>query len=181
MNIFVLDTNPNMAARYHNDRHVIKMILESAQMLSTAHVFLDGPVTSKARVPWILRPTHINHPCAKWVREASENYVWLYQLMEALLMQYRARFGKIHKYERNGLFHELSSKLPLNIPIGPRTPFAQAMPPQYRNCDPVAAYRAYYFNEKQHLAQWRYPADKPVWWDGMEFRAKVRAHKIASA
>lgn len=163
MNIFLLDERPWWAARYHNDRHVVKMILETAQLLCTAHVQLDGEATAKARIgDLILRPTHANHPCAKWVREAKLNYEWLHDLGTCLLLEYRFRYGKKHAYE--GLYVRLE-KPPLNIEhLALRTPWPQCMPEQYKGPDAVQAYRRYYFYEKQHLAQWRDPATVPTWW-----------------
>ena len=93
MNIFYLSNDPAECARFHNDRHVIKMILETSQLLSTAHRVLDGTlsvgrsasgrkktsyVLMDQREPVLYSATHINHPSAIWVRQSYANYVWLY-------------------------------------------------------------------------------------------------------
>lgn len=167
MNIFVLDADPLVAAKYHNDRHVVKMILESAQLLSTAHHMLDGQ--GAKRVRGILRPSHQNHPCALWARANSGAYQWLHGLMGGLLSEYMARYGRQHVYgypPKASLYTRLAVE-PYDLPKGPAPPFAQAMPLKYRRPDPVAAYRLYYFYEKSHLACWREPASVPDWWDAL--------------
>lgn len=179
MNIFVLDQSPFWCARFHNDRHLVKMILETAQLLCTAHHFLDGEAMSRARVgDLVLRPTHVNHPCAKWVRESRQNYDWLLDLGTCLLIEYRLRFGKKHAYW--DLYSALRAR-PLNIPVtAMRTAFAQCMPVQYRRSAAVDAYRAYYFYEKKHLAKWTSPASTPLWWKAMAANDKQRTKKEVS-
>jgi len=179
MNIFVLDTDPERAALYHNDRHVVKMILESAQLLSTAHHFLDGERTASHRVPGILSATHVNHPCAIWARLSTENYAWLHTLMTALGEQYYRRYSRTHAYMRRAQGYDSSFckslwRTPLNLPTGARTPFAQAMPIPYRRADPVEAYRLYYFNEKLHIATWKAPATEPQWFKVMREKELVK-------
>lgn len=174
MNIFVLDTNPAIAARFHNDRHVTKMILECAQLMSTAHVYLDGQATAEARVPIVLRPGFVNHPCTRWVRKCSANYVWAHELMGHLLVEFNMRYGHHHSYRTNGTWDALRIR-PLNLPVGWLTPFAQAMPLLYKRSNAVQAYRLYYFNEKQALAQWRAPAEVPAWWHEMAHLEQAKA------
>lgn len=172
MNIFVLAETPAEAARYHNDRHVAKMILESAQILSTAHVFLDGDAASKYRIGQpILRPTHVNHPCTLWARASSANYAWLAELMRSLCIEYSVRFDKHHVFAQSGLLNKLQLHSPLNLPRGELTPFAQCMPMQYTDINAVAAYRRYYFYEKRHIAEWKVRG-KPHWWSMMESEQK---------
>lgn len=172
MNIFVLDESPYVAARYHNDRHVSKMILETAQLLSTSHWLIDGEVAASKRIgEAVLRPTQIKHPCAVWARECSANYEWLHGLGLSLLLEYRGRYGKLHQYE--DLYSSLD-KLPLGILVSKeRTPWPLCMPDQYKRGSAVQAYRAYYFGEKKHLASWKFPSQKPGWWVAMEV-GKVR-------
>jgi hypothetical protein len=155
MNIFVLDPNPKLAAEYHCDKHVVKMILETAQLLSTAHHTLDGDNAPAG----IYKRTHANHPCATWARETTTNYAWLLNLGFALLNEYTKRYGKEHK--TSGVLKELRTQ-PRNITIAPMTPFAQAMPPQYKHKDAVRAYRTYYFIDKAPIATWKHGA--PTWW-----------------
>lgn len=176
MNIFALDESPWWAARYHNDRHVVKMILETAQLLCTAHVQLDGERVAQKRIgELILRPTHVNHPCAIWVRKAKLNYEWLHALGMCLLIEYRNRYGKQHAYEE--LFARLEKPPMLIEHLSMRTPWPQCMPTKYQRPDPVEAYRLYYFNEKRHLANWRSPASVPQWWSKLEDRYSLTAKK----
>ena len=92
MNIFYLHRDPRVAARYHNDKHVVKMILESAQMLSTAHRELDGNLNET-----MYRPTHKNHPSTVWVRESSSKlHDGCIDLFISLCDEYTHRYGKVH-------------------------------------------------------------------------------------
>lgn len=177
MNIFVLSEDPRECARFHNDRHVVKMILETCQLMSTAHVFLDGERTAKARVPLILRPTHVNHPVAIWVRQTAENYNWAGELLRNLCLEYNQRYGKVHSYVTNGLVARLMLHRPMNMQHGQRTPFAQCMPAQYRRASAVEAYRLYYFHEKWHMDSWRAPARTPQWWLDMKKEQLIGAPK----
>lgn len=162
MNIFILDTDTQKCAQYHNDRHCSKMILESAQLLSTTMNFFG--------LHHVYRPTHKNHPCSKWLRESYANFEWLVSLTDRLDSEFYFRFKNIHKsaamvrehiqpyltdlknaYERN------------NIPTDKMTPFAQAMPDILKSDDAVISYRNYYIQEKQHLAKWS-KRETPEWW-----------------
>ena len=91
MNIFVLDKNPRDAARMHCDKHVPKMILETAQMLSTAHHVYDTP-----QAPLVYKKAHLNHPCTIWVRESVDNYSWAFELFRELNNEFVRRRGKKH-------------------------------------------------------------------------------------
>lgn len=160
MNIFFLDSNPFQAAKMHHDKHVVKMILETAQLLSTAHRVLDGieyiDASSGRRIKRyklndhreniLYKTTHKNHPSNKWVRETSENYCWAYKLFVHLLAEYTHRYGKHHKCE--SLKYDLGN-LPENIQVSTMTQIPQAMPEQYRTNDSVQAYRNYYIAEKK--------------------------------
>ena len=140
MNIFALHTDPEIAAILHCDKHIVKMPLETAQMLST---ICGGPY----------KPTHANHPCTVWARASTANYSWLWQLGVALSQEYTYRYGKTHKCQA---IIELLSEPPTNVPAGRRTPFAQAMPPECQHTDAVLAYQRYYAAHKQHLAAWKF-------------------------
>jgi len=149
MNIFVLDKDPRKAARSHCDKHVVKMILETAQLLSGAHHVLDPEGDHSD----LYKKTHINHPSAKWVRENSANYDWTYQLFLELLIEYTYRYGKIHKTSRlvNGLY----KSPPLISKTHTMTEFPQAMPDQYKvPGDAVQAYKNYYKGDKAKFAKW---------------------------
>lgn len=119
MNIFVLDEWPHLAAKDHCDKHVVKMFLESAQMLSTACRLSGLDVGYKA--------THKNHPCSVWVRQSLQNWCWLRELAYCLNEEYKARYNKPH--HKSWLVIE---SLPEpDLPDIGLTPFAQAMPEQY--------------------------------------------------
>ena len=143
MNIFVLDKNIKSAAEYHADKHVVKMILETAQIMS-AVVRISG-------IDEGYRLTHKNHPCTKWARESLSNYLWLYDLGFWLNIEYRYRFNHNINHKSFDVIDNLPEP---NIKDIGLTPFAQAMPDQYKNVDPVVAYRAYYNGEKKHLHKW---------------------------
>lgn len=159
MNIFYIDECPIKSAQMQVDRHVVKMILESAQMLSTAHRILDGDDNVD---PILYKSTHKNHPCSKWCRESLENYEWLYHHFCSLCDEYTHRYGKIHLTDSK--LREPLSCVPRNIPKIGFTKVAQAMPECYKNDNPVLAYREYYNAEKQKFASWTNRI-KPFWFE----------------
>lgn len=110
--------------------------------------------------------THVNHPSAKWVRESSSNYEWLYSLFVELNLEFLYRYpgkDKIHKTFSE--FNNFLSKLPKNISIGNFTNMALAMPEQYRTNNAIESYRQYYIKEKHNLANWKLRG-KPSWYQG---------------
>ena len=174
MNIFYLSGDPRLCAIYMVDRHVINMILETAQILSTAHRVLDGKETviinngrkqkiwelNDSRENILYKATHINHPSAKWARASTDNYNWLYDHFRELLKEYKYRYYKDHKSEK------LISALrfaPKNISQNKFTQPPCAMDEQYivSNC-PIINYRNYYKNGKTHLHSWKF-REKPKW------------------
>lgn len=156
MNIFVLDKEPRKAAAYHVDKHVPKMIVESAQMLSTAHHALD----EEESIEGIYKAAHLNHPCTIWVRESKQNYEWLLELALGLVDEYHIRYGhKTHKTEK--VLDTLKNAPKKIVPWG-LTYFAQAMPDEYKDDDPVQAYRKFYMGEKRPFATWK--TQQPYWW-----------------
>lgn len=171
MNIFALDSNPQLAARYHVDKHVVKMILEHCQLLSTAHRILDGDFyvgktkTGRNIKRWklpdnidqfVYTATHINHPSAVWARANLSHYTWLATMTHDLCKEYTYRYGKVHKCERDGLVKWLSNNVPANIPNdGTFTLPTPAMPDHCKvPGDVVASYRKYYIMEKQRMHSW---------------------------
>jgi hypothetical protein len=135
MNVFVLDKCTKKAAQAHVDRHVIKMILESAQILSTA-CRLNG-----VDDPELYKMTHKHHPCTIMAASNRNNYLWVLSLMEELCKEYTYRFNKVHSSQRLLNLLKINS---INIPNSLFLEFAQAMPCKYKRVNPVAAYRAYY-------------------------------------
>lgn len=158
MNIFYLSKIPEEAAEMHCDKHVVKMILETAQLLSTAHRVLDGD--EWAEYVDLYKCTHINHPSTVWVRASADHYKWTLDLLFYLCKNYTLRYGKIHKTQR--LLDSLAV-LPENIPDEGFTQPPQCMPDQYKTDCSVDAYRAYYMGEKSSFAVWNH-SDTPVWW-----------------
>lgn len=148
MNIFVLDYDFQVCAKYHNNRHVVKMITEGNQLLNNALIKHD-----ENYIP-IYKQSHKNHPASIWCSQNISNFTWLASLTYELCREYTFRYGKTHKGEII-LFELLDSKSILKIPQGKLTPFVQCMPDQYKCSDAVQAYRNYYIGEKQHIAQWK--------------------------
>ncbi len=148
MNIFILDLDPAAAARALCDRHVVKMVLETAQILST--------VSWERGIPAPYRATHRAHPCVRWAGAAVENWRWAHTHGLAIADEYERRYGRTHASRR-----VLEQLAPPDVPVG-ATPFVLAMPEAYRCADPVASYRAYYRAEKRLIATWR--TAPPGWW-----------------
>jgi len=144
MNIFVLDYNPKVAAQSHCDKHVVKMILETAQMMcTTAHlVGVDSPY----------KPTHKNHPCTVWARESQQNFRWLMELFNELHEEWMWRYNHNDNHLSYAKLQEVDWDLVIErLPDIGLTPFAQAMPEEYRDSDAVTAYQTYYVNDKADL------------------------------
>lgn len=156
MNIFVLDTDPIEAARAQCNKHVVKMIVESAQMLCTA-LYING--ASAKLLPY--RPTHSKHPCTLWAAASDDNFAWLLLHAQELCDEYYRRYGRRHKTA------DVLDEISQIASIGDwesHTPFALAMPPQYKCSDPVQSYRDYYIAEKSRFAKWRPRTLAPTWW-----------------
>ena len=173
MNIFYLHKDPQECAKLHCDKHVVKMIIEYAQMLSTTHRMLDGVMVKKpsksgktmvkhydlfegaddleAELVYY-KAVHYNHPCNVWIRESHENYLYLYKMFYHLCEEYRHRYGRWHMTDL-----KLKSPLwafPRNIPRKPFTEPPQAMPEYCKKQDSRTAYRTYYIKEKKRFAKW---------------------------
>ena len=160
MNIFYLDRDPVIAAQLSCDKHVVKMILESAQMLCSAHRVLDGDEIADSK--GLYKMAHKNHPSTIWVRANSENYDWLWQHMDALMKEYTHRYGKHHATER--LTQHLWEH-PKNITHGDFTDPPQCMPEKCKSEDTVLAYQTYYILEKSGFAKWT-KREIPAWFVG---------------
>lgn len=180
MNIFVLDKNPAIAARWHNDKHCVKMILESAQLLSTAHRMVDGVPyldrtannrriqrwrhADETRERLLLKATHVNHPCNVWVRSHPDHYQWLFQLFAELTEEYTRRYKKDHAYslKQHPAFYYTLGCVPHKL-YGVTTPVGappQAMPDAYKVSggswdSTVEAYHNYYRGAKAAFSTWK--------------------------
>lgn len=175
MNIFYLHNDPVTCAQQHVDKHVVKMILEYAQLLSTAHRVLDGTqsvgvsktgrkqtryVLSDSRESVLYSATHINHPSAIWVRKSDSNYRWLFSLYQALMDEYTYRYGKVHKC--SALERTLASP-PTNIVSGKFTEPTPAMPEDFIvSGDSIKSYMNYYNGSKQRMFSWKM-REVPQW------------------
>lgn len=154
MNIFILDSDPTYAAIYQCDKHVVKMILESAQLLCS-------PFSESTSVPY--KRTHYNHPCAIWTRKSLENYEWLLAHAYGLSDEYWRRYGKNHK-SNTALHWCWNNYSSLSFKEKELTPFSQCMPEQYKVAgNAVQAYRNYYKGEKAKFAKWKI-GNEPEWW-----------------
>lgn len=159
MNIFVLDESPYQSAVQQCDKHVVKMIVESAQMLSTAHRLLDGiqeirlSKSGRKQKYWYLpderedvlyKAVHMGHPCTVWTMESLANYNWHWEHFFALCKEYEHRYDKVHK--TSSLLKILRTP-PKNIPLKGMTPFKLAMgsnPECMHPNDPIRSYREFY-------------------------------------
>jgi len=149
MNIFYLDSDPVVAARVQYNKHVVKMILESAQMLCTAHHHYAELYDYQAFVPY--KKAHYNHPSTIWCRGNRSQYLWLYNHMVALGEEYTDRYGKEHltitKCKTPLMF------IPKGMPDGFFTEPPQCMPDEYKvEGNSVQAYWNYYIGEKYIVA-----------------------------
>ena len=154
MNIFFLDKNPMKCAQYHNDKHVVKMILETAQLLCGSHWATGGEAPYKL--------SHKNHPCSIWARESLSNYLYLCELGLELCKEYTYRYGKRHK-SQDVIEWCLVNKP--NIPDIGFTEPAKAMPDEYKVDDVVKSYRNYYRGGKSGFATWK-NREVPKWFLG---------------
>lgn len=172
MNAFILDLDPHTAARAHCDKHVPKMVVEVAQMLASAVLRHNPdavlatlwPITKKG-TPY--KGGYHHHPVTKWTGENWSNFSWLSEYGKALSAEYTIRFGKTHGC--HWAIHDLTLIGNSVLPWGELTPFAQAMPDEFRNADPVVAYRDYYHSKT--FAKWDKGTPAPDWWKGLEVTA----------
>ena len=160
MNIFFLDENPTLSAQYHVDKHVVKMILETAQLLcGVHHMTVHDKIHDTGQVPYKL--SHKNHPCSIWCRESLSNYLYLCELGLELSKEYTYRYGKRHK-SQDVIEWCLINKP--NIPDIEFTEPAKAMPDEYKVKSVVESYRNYYVGAKSGFAIWK-NREKPFWFE----------------
>ena len=184
MNLFILDQDPDIAARLQCDKHVVKMVVESAQMLSTTHRVLDGIELLKPsksgktmqkhwrltgdREEHLYTAVHVGHPCTQWTMESTTNYGWHLVHFVALCDEYTYRYGKVHKSSE--LIPYLM-ELPRNIKQGPLTPFRLAMtsnPECMFPEDPVKSYRMFYQTKQERFTMNWTKRPIPEWFNGSQ-------------
>lgn len=181
MNLFILDKDPVIAAQLQCDKHVVKMIVESAQMLSTVHRMLDGQLK---RAPsksgktmskhWVhpypeldgalYRAVHMSHPCTVWTMKSNLNYRWHYNHFIALCDEYTYRYGKVHATDTK--LRDLLDRTPVNIPYRDMTQFPLAMksnPECMFPDDPVKSYRLFYQTKQDRFKMKWTKRDVPEW------------------
>ena len=179
MNIFYLDSDAATAASMMCDKHVVKMIVETAQMLSTTHRYMMGvplnsthPVSGRSYKKYMMgdlktdqmlcKATMINHPCNVWIRESNMHYDWLWWHGMEMMREYTYRYGKQHSMEK--LYRDYLAFAPKNLLCNAFKEPPQAMPD---NCkvqgDAVKAYRQYYIQEKSRFAKWKM-GNMPDWY-----------------
>jgi len=177
MNIFYLHHNPKINAQYHCDKHIVKMCIEYAQLLSTAHRLLDGNIyigktknnrnikrweLKDNRESLLYKASHVNHPSNIWARHSTENYKYLFSIYISCLQEYTHRYGKIHGSQNLDL---VLSTPPKNIKSLGITTIPQCMPDYCKIKDnSISAYRKYYILEKHTFAKWT-NRQKPDWYN----------------
>ena len=161
MNIFFLDYDTQKCAQYHCDKHVVKMVLETAQLLCGVHHMTDQVTTnyrsSTDQVPYKL--SHKNHPCAIWARESLSNYLYLCDLGLELCKEYTYRYGRRHKSQE--IIEWCLTNKPQIVDKNFTTP-PKAMPDEYKVNDVIQSYRNYYNGAKKDFAKWK-NRDAPDW------------------
>ena len=172
MNIFYLHEDPVQNAKWHIDKHIVKMPIEYAQLMSTAHRMLDGHMyigrTANGRriKRWKLqderddilyKASHVNHPSAVWVRESIENYFQMYKIYMATLAEFTHRYGKVHLTDKK--LREMLQSAPMQIDVEPYVDPYLAMPNDVKQSNVVEAYKNYYINYKKDFAKW---TNRPV-------------------
>ena len=192
MNIFYLDPNPKICAEMHVDKHVCKMVIEYAQLLSTTHRVLDGElyigktVNNRNIKRWrllddrearLMKPTMMNHPSAIWLRQSRDNYIWLYNMWCELQKEFTYRYGKIHATAR--LIPDLA-RVPDKCPVGKFTEPTPAMPDECKILgNSLKSYHIYYVTKKEHLWSWSGKINgrkQPEWLSAMLKQRKDSTH-----
>ena len=179
MNIFYLSNNPKTCAQMHNDSHCSKMIIEYAQLMSTAHRFLDGEKyygkTANGRkiARWLhpdpvmeatlYKASHVKHPSGIWTRKSKQNYRWLYSMWTELNTEFMYRYNKNVPHESFRKLEKVLEEPPKHMyDSGFCEPYP-AMPDDVKYDSSIKSYHEYYIKYKQHLAKWT-KRGEPYWY-----------------
>lgn len=160
MNIFIFNEDPSLAAKDMCDKHIVKMALETAQLMCTALNL------NNINTPY--KTTHINHPCSLWTRENRSNFEWLYEHGIAICNEYTDRYYKTHKCEQIIIECIKYKNLLSNKPL---SQFVLAMPEKYKTNSAVISYRNYFIGEKSNIAHWK-NGNIPEWYKRGHFEIK---------
>ena len=183
MNRFVIEKTPKECAQSHCDKHAVKMPLEEAQMLSTAHRMLDGKLEKRPSISgktmvkyWklpddredvIYKAVHMGHPCTVWAAESVANYRWAYALFEELCEEYAFRYGKVHKcYEKLSETLKLApDNISKKLNLTPM-PLAMGAAPECMNPDDViGSYRKFYMTKQHRFSMTWKNRTTPEWFE----------------
>jgi hypothetical protein len=183
MNRFVIEKTPKECAQSHCDKHAVKMPLEEAQMLSTAHRMLDGTLEKRPSISgktmvkyWklpddredvIYKAVHMGHPCTVWAAESVANYRWAYALFEELCEEYSYRYGKVHKcYEKLSETLKLApDNISKKLDLTPM-PLAMGAAPECMNPDDViGSYRKFYMTKQHRFSMTWKNRTTPEWFE----------------
>jgi len=183
MNRFVIEETPRECAQSHCDKHAVKMPLEEAQMLSTAHRMLDGTLEKRPSISgktmvkyWklpdhrediVYKAVHMGHPCTVWAAESLANYRWAFALFEELCEEYAYRYGKVHKcYEKLADPLRLApDNIDKNLELTPM-PLAMGAAPECMNPDDViGSYRKFYMTKQHRFSMSWKNRPTPEWFE----------------
>jgi len=188
MNIFVLDTDPSVAAQYHCDLHVSKMIMESIHMMKVyVNSVIDKPyfMTKKGKPVKGYR----NHPCTTWIFESKAHFRWLCDLVIALNDEWQIRYNHNHDHGSLAEFSKIqelayaADDWDTDEFLGWATALPDSIYPHDRivsDSDIVTLYRKYYIEHKTHFASWAF-LDIPDWWIYNQFVAGMAFCRLNKA
>ena len=170
MNLFILSLSPEECAIMMMDKHIVKILLEAVQMLSTAKRLLDPYRITEEQDKVFYKAAHKNHPVTIWVRKSYANYKWTLELVEEMHKEWRYRYGHPDtKFHKSYLVAQMLKKFPPPkdaFKVEGLTPFAMAMPVEFKEnaTDPIEAYKSYYMSDKkQSFASWK-NREMPSWY-----------------
>lgn len=168
MNLFIISRSIQECVESMFDKHIVKIILEAVQMLCTAKLLISGDNFEPEPGIKLYKSTHKNHPVSIWVRTSLENYIWTLDLIDAMHNEWKYRYdhpaSKEHKSYIVAKYLRKYAPNADDFPCTGLTPFAQAMPNEYKGEDAIEAYRRYYQSpEKQKIAAWK-KRGPPAWY-----------------